>query len=71
MTLENLSFPGIQRGRDVRQGAGSMLPLASPSEISMGLVVSPICSRAQRPERAGPPDGMSFICGSQVAVSWA
>ena len=97
MTLENLSVPGIQRGRGVWQGAGSMLltlalpaspsaarsvaialamtvaltALASPSEISTGSFVSPTCSRALRPGRAGPPDGMSFICGSQVAVSWA
>ena len=88
MTLENLSFPGMQRGRDVWQGAGSMstlaspaspsaarsvaialamtvalTALASPSEISTGSFVSPTCSRALRPGRAGPPDSMSFICG--------
>ena len=37
--------------------------LPSPSEISTGSFVSPICSRALRPGRAGPPDSMSFICG--------
>ena len=43
----------------------------SPSEISTGSSVSPVCLRALRPDRAGPPDSMSFICGSQVAVSRA
>ena len=61
------SLPGMKWGehapllngapQQAEQHSGKPAPGMLPAS-------SPICSRALRPDGAGPPDSMSFICGS-------